>query len=409
MKIAYVVPYVPNLIRTRPYNLISHLAASGHEVSVFTLGSGKQDLDDAEALRSKVKKVYYQDHPIWKSLWNSVKALPSRRPLQTVYSWNSILAKQIVSLLNVPDEFDVVHVEHLRGSLYGQYIKNQLPFIPVVWDSVDCISYLFAQASAHSTGGFGKYVTRFDLDRTRQMEGKLVSEFDHVLVTSATDRDALLELTLPGSNPSPVTVLSNGVDLEYFHPNSDVQKDPETLVFSGKMSYHANVSMVRYLVREIMPKVWMKQPNVRLIVVGKDPSAEVRAFGDDPRIEITGTVEDIRPYIWRASCAVVPLVYGAGIQNKILEAMACGTAVVTTAKTLSSLQVTPGKELLIAMDTEDFSRNILKLLENEELSRKIGVAGAEYVKKHHNWSTIVNQLVSCYTSVLQASVKTRNN
>ena len=219
----------------------------------------------------------------------------------------------------------------------------------------------------------------------------------------------LTKLTLPGSNPSPVTVLSNGVDLEYFHPNTNVQREPETLVFSGKMSYHANVSMVKYLVREIMPKVWMKRPNVRLIVVGKDPSAEVRAFGDDSRIEITGTVEDIRPYIWKASCAVVPLVYGAGIQNKILEAMACGTAVVTTTKTLSSLQVTHGKELLIAMDADDFSQNILKLLENEQLSRKIGIAGAEYVKKHHNWSTIVNQLVSCYTSVLQDFGKKRQN
>ena len=401
MKIAYVVPYVPNLIRTRPYNLINHLATSGHEVSVFTLGSGKQDLDDVEALRSKVKKIYYQDHPIWHSLWNSVKALPSRRPLQTVYSWNSTLARQIVSLLNVSGEFDIVHVEHLRGSLYGQYIKNKIPSIPVVWDSVDCISYLFEQASAHSTGGFGKYVTRFDLGRTRQMEGKLVSEFDHVLVTSNTDRNALLELTLPGSIPSPITVLSNGVDLEYFHPNPDIQKEPETLVFSGKMSYHANVSMVKYLVREIMPKVWMKRPKVRLVVVGKDPSAEVRAFGDDPRIEITGTVEDIRPYIWKASCAVVPLVYGAGIQNKILEAMACGIAVITTPKTTSSLNVTHGVELLIAAGADEFSENILMILENEKLRTDIGSAGAVYVKEHHNWSKIASQLVTCYAGVLQ--------
>ncbi|MBK9926006.1 MAG: glycosyltransferase [Anaerolineales bacterium] len=196
MKIAYVVPYVPNLIRTRPYNLIVHLAALGNEVTVFTLGSGEQDLKDVETLRTKVKQVYYQEQPVWYSLWNGVKVLPSRRPLQTVYSWNLRLAKQLVSLLSVPGAFDVVHVEHLRGSLYGQYIKKHLPHIPVMWDSVDCISYLFKQASAHSTGGFGKFVTRFELGRTQYMEGKLIGEFDHVLVTSETDKNSLLALAL---------------------------------------------------------------------------------------------------------------------------------------------------------------------------------------------------------------------
>ena len=245
MKIAYVVPYVPNLIRTRPYNLIIQLAALGNEVTVFTLGSGKQDAKDVETLRSKVACVNYLEQPVWYSLWNSVWALPSRNPLQTVYSWNPRLARQLTDLLEVQGTFDVIHVEHLRGSRYGQYVKSRFSHIPIIWDSVDCISYLFKQASAYGTGGFGRFITRFELGRTQQMEGKLIGEFDHVLVTSETDKKALLELTLPGINPAPISVLSNGVDLEYFHPNLDVQRDTETLVFSGKMSYHANISMVR--------------------------------------------------------------------------------------------------------------------------------------------------------------------
>ena len=213
MKIAYVVPYVPNLIRTRPYNLICNLAALGHEVTVFTLGHGAQDEKDVESLRSKVARVIYQEQPVWHSLWNSLLTVPSRRPLQTVYSWNPRLAEQLVSLLNVPGTFDVVHVEHLRGSRYGQYVKSKLPHMRVVWDSVDCISYLFQQASAHSTGGFGKFVTRFELGRTRYMEGRLIGEFNHVLVTSETDKKALLELAPPGSKPSPISVLSNDFEV----------------------------------------------------------------------------------------------------------------------------------------------------------------------------------------------------
>lgn len=398
MKIAYVVPYVPNLIRTRPYNLIRQLAASGHEVSVFTLGYGTQDLKDVESLRAKVAKVYYEEQTVWHSLWNSLTAVPSQRPLQTVYSWNPRLAKRLVSLLSVPGRFDVVHVEHLRGSLYGQYIKMKLPHMPVVWDSVDCISYLFRQASTHGAGGFGRFVTRFELGRTRRAEGKLVSEFDHVLVTSKADKDAMLELALPGSKAPSISVLPNGVDLDFFCPNAKAHRNEETLVFSGKMSYHANISMVRYLVSEIMPRVWRMRPNVRLTIVGKDPSQDIRALGVDSRITVTGTVDDIRPYLWSASIAVVPLVYGAGIQNKILEAMACGTPVVTTSNAISSLDLTCGKELQVADGAEEFAGAILELLNDRDRRLEISAAGLDYVKNHHNWTTIAGHMLAYYAN-----------
>lgn len=398
MKIAYVVPYVPNLIRTRPYNLIRQLAASGHEVSVFTLGYGAQDLKDVESLRAKVAHVYYEEQPVWHSLWNSLTAVPSRRPLQTVYSWNPRLAKQLAGLLSVPGRFDVVHVEHLRGSLYGQYIKMKLPHMPVVWDSVDCISHLFRQASTHGAGGFGRFVTRFELGRTRRAESMLISEFDHVLVTSRADKNAMLELALPGSKASSISVLPNGVDLDFFRPNPKAHRNGETLVFSGKMSYHANISMVKYLVSEIMPRVWRMRSNVRLTIVGKDPSPEIRALGVDSRITVTGTVDDIRPYLWSATIAVVPLVYGAGIQNKILEAMACGTPVVTTSKAISSLDVTSGKELQVADGAEEFARAVLELLNDPDRRFEISAAGLNYVENHHNWTTIAEQILAYYAN-----------
>jgi polysaccharide biosynthesis protein PslH len=401
MKIAYVVPYVPNLIRTRPYNLIRQLAASGHEVSVFTLGHGAQDLKDVESLRAKVAHVYYEEQPVWHSLWNSLTALPSRRPLQTVYSWNPRLAKQLVGLLSVPGRFDVVHVEHLRGSLYGQYIKMKLPHMPVVWDSVDCISYLFRQASTHGAGGFGRFVTRFELGRTRRAESKLISEFDHILVTSRADKDAMLELALPDSKAPSISVLPNGVDLDFFSPNPNAHRNGETLVFSGKMSYHANISMVKYLVSEIMPRVWRMRSNVRLAIVGKDPSPEVRVWGADSRITVTGTVDDIRPYLWSATMAVVPLVYGAGIQNKILEAMACGTPVVTTSNAISSLDVTSGKELRVADGAEEFARAILELLNDPDRRLEISAAGLDYVKNYHNWTTITGHMLAYYANTAQ--------
>jgi len=401
MKIAYIVPYVPNQIRTRSYNLISSLTELGHEVDVFTLGSGEADLDDAESLKAKCRAVYYQHQPVWRSVLNAALAVPSSKPLQSVYSWHPGLASQLGSLLRGDDTqpaYGAVHVEHLRGSSYGLFIKSNFPSLPVVWDSVDCISYLFKQAAVQSRSLFGKLVTRFELERTSKAEGSLLGRFDHVLVTSEMDKSALLDTVPRKTKAAPITVIPNGVDQDYFHVNPELKRDSDTLVFSGKMSYHANISMVMYLYNEIMPRLWEKRPTVRLVVVGKDPPAEIRKLADSARVSVTGTVDDIRPFLWKAAAAIVPLVYGAGIQNKILEAMATGTPVITNGKVLASLSVTPGKELLIADTAEEFAECALKLMENPSLRAMVSQAALQHVKKHHNWSESTCRIVDIYAS-----------
>ena len=238
------------------------------------------------------------------------------------------------------------------------------------------------------------------MGRTRITEGQLLGCFDHVLVTSSTDRDALLGLNRNGTKPAPVSVLPNGVDQAFFHPNPQVQREPETLVFSGKMSYHANISMVKYLVADIMPRIWKTHPGTHLFIVGKDPSSEVKEFDKNPLIKVKRTVEDIRPFLWRATASVVPLLYGAGIQNKILEAMATETPVVTTFKALTALQVQEGKELLAAYDADGFSKAVLRLIEDRQLQRSIGDAGRSYVAANHDWSSIAASLVDIYQQVI---------
>jgi polysaccharide biosynthesis protein PslH len=398
MRIAYIVPYVPNLIRTRPYNLINRLASLGHEVTVFTLGSGQQDRLNAQALRSHGRDVHYYAQPVWRSLLNSAAAVPSRKPLQSVYSWQPAMAHQIAQhvLLN---KFDVVHVEHLRGSRYGVSLKSRFPKLPIVWDSVDCISHLFQQAANHSRSFFGKFMTRFELTRTRRTEGDLACQFDHILVTSPSDRNALLGLVPFGKSPSEISVLPNGVDLKYFHPNAGFAREAETIVFSGKMSYHANISMVKYLVDEIMPRIWKFRPAAQLYIVGKDPSPAIRQLGQNPLITVTGTVDDIRPFLWRATVSVVPLLYGVGIQNKILEAMATGTPVVTTCRALSALQAQPGKDLLADDDPDRLSEAILQLIADRSLQHRIGDAAVTYVRTHHDWTSIASHLQNIYQEI----------
>jgi len=401
MEILFIVPYVPNLIRVRSYNLIRGLSARGHRLTVLTVWTDEREREEVERLRhycSSVQAVYL---PAWRSWLNCLQSLPGTIPLQAMYSWQPELMAYIAGA-----EFkaDVVHIEHLRGAPYGLYLKSQLAKagrrIPVIWDSVDCISLLFRQAAGRSTKPFSRWITRFELSRTEQYEGWLLGQFDQVLVTSLADKEALLSLLPPEQEFSSISILPNGVDLDYFGSDSDGVREAATLVISGKMSYHANVTMLMYFVHEILPLIQARRPDVKLCVVGKDPPREVRALAQNPSIFVTGSVPDIRPYLRRATVAVAPLTYGAGIQNKVLEAMACATPVVSTPQAVSALGVLPGRDVLVAREPEAFAEAVLDLLESPQRQRQVGEAGRRYVETHQPWAAIAAQLEEVYNEVI---------
>ncbi|GIK57597.1 MAG: glycosyl transferase family 1 [Chloroflexota bacterium] len=398
MKILFIVPYVPNLIRVRPYNILRSLSARGHQITLLTLVSDQQDQADLEQIKPFCHAVHAVQMSKKDSIVNCLKVIPSHTPFQSVYSWQPALLKLAGNL----DTYDVVHVEHLRGVQYGLALKQQV-HLPVVWDSVDCITHLFRQAVAKSDDFVRRWRSRLDLRRTEWFEGWAINQFDHVLVTSKVDKMHLLALdNQPHTSTAPITVLPNGVDFSYFQPNPAAPTDTNTLVVTGKMSYHANISMTLHLVHEIMPRVWQHNPAVKLLIVGKDPTPEIAELNQHPAITVTGTVPDIPPYLHQATLAVAPITYNAGIQNKILEAMACGTAVVTTSQAISSLNIQPEREIAIADTPEDFSQAILKLLQDEQMRQEMAIAGYTYVRNHHNWDTIAYNLESIYTDTIHA-------
>lgn len=406
MNIMFIVPYVPNLIRIRPFNLVRGLAKAGHKITVCTLWSEESERADIAQLEDEGIEVYALSLTRWNTLRNCIAALPSRTPLQAAYCWQPEMARLLGRIVsNGKKPFDVIHVEHLRGARYGIYIKDHHPDLPVVWDSVDCISYLFRQAAGHSKSLFGRLVTLLELKKTRDFEGWLPSRFDHVLMTSAIDKEALLALSPNTGQFPPVSVLPNGVDTKYFHPDESVIREPSTLILSGKMSYHANVTMALYFVNEVLPLIWSRQPRVRLIIVGKDPPAKVRTLGNHPQINVTGTVDNMRPYLQRATVAVVPLVYGAGVQNKVLEAMACATPVVATPGAVAALNVVPERDLLIGRDAQEFAAQVIKLIESPIYQRRIGDAGRKFVERYHDWKLIIARLEGIYHEVINHKSK----
>ncbi|MCA9897852.1 MAG: glycosyltransferase [Ardenticatenaceae bacterium] len=401
MNVLFIVPYVPNLVRTRPYNLIRHLSARGNRVTVLTVWANEQEQAELAHLQEICDEVHAAPMPLWHSLLNSVLALPNRKkPLQSVYSWKPELANQ---LNGAASSFDVVHVEHLRGSRYGLHFKTNST-LPVVWDSVDCITHLFRQAATQSKSLKGRFRSWLDLERTAHYEGWLLDKFNHVLVTSPVDREALLGLTPAGSVPAPISVVGNGVDVEHFSPDPSVKREPATLVISGKMSYHANVTMTLHLVNEIMPHVWQQRPEAKLMIVGKDPTREIQALADHPNIEVTGTVPALPPYLQRATVAVAPITYGAGIQNKILEAMSCGTPMVTTPHAVSALCIEPGRDLLVADDSESYAQAILSILDSPEKQEVLGRNGRTYVEQYHHWPNVAGRLETIYAEAIATSM-----
>jgi glycosyltransferase involved in cell wall biosynthesis len=303
--------------------------------------------------------------------------------------------------------YDLIHVEHLRGARYGLALKKRsqpggvMP--PIVWDSVDCISLLFRRTATSSKRRLNRWVARFELARTERYEDQLANQFDHVLLTSPVDREAFLTLNSAGRyglSAMKFSVLANGVDVDYFRPSEDAIRDPATVVLSGKMSYHANITMALYVAEEIMPLVWRHRPEAKLEIVGKDPVREVVALTQNPAITVTGSVPDMRPYLQRATVAAVPIAYGAGIQNKVLEAMACATPVVTTPQAVTAISAVPGRDLLVAADAETLAEEILCLLSDPAMQSSIGYSGRSYVERYHDWRNIVAQLEGIYHDII---------
>jgi glycosyltransferase involved in cell wall biosynthesis len=426
MRLLYFVPYTPNPIRVRPYEFLRALRRRGHEVTLATLWTSAAEQDDLDRLAQMGVRVLSQSMPAWQSALNSLRAVPTPAPLQSVYSWQPDLYRSLLALVEA-QPFDAIHIEHLRGSRYGLELMRSLSKRgrrpPVVWDSVDCISHLFSQAAAQSRSTKGKLMTRFELPRTQRYEAKLVHTFDHTVVTSSIDKSALIELAagrnggdqkLEAANAAAsITVVPNGVDLDHFAFCGIEHRHANRIVFSGKMSYHANVTAALHLVNDIMPQVWELRPDAEVWLVGKDPAPELRALAsarataeggdaqDVPaprRVVVTGEVPAMQDYIQGAAVAAAPLLYGAGIQNKVLEAMACGAPVVASPQATQSLAAQPGHDFLLAATPDAAAAAILSLLQTPALRAELGQAGRRFVETHHSWDSAAAKLEDIYTT-----------
>jgi polysaccharide biosynthesis protein PslH len=195
-------------------------------------------------------------------------------------------------------------------------------------------------------------------------------------------------------------VIPTGVDTSFYRP-SGVREDPMKLVFTGSMDWYPNEDGVLDFLESSFPLIRREAPRVSLSVVGRNPSARLKAAAS-AGIDVTGTVGDIRPYVAEAAVFVVPLRMGSGTRLKIFEALAMGKAVVSTSVGAEGLPLVPGEHYLRADHPADFAREVSSLLKDPERRKKLGAAGRSLVEKRFGWTQVTREFQNCVFDLVKS-------
>jgi polysaccharide biosynthesis protein PslH len=219
-------------------------------------------------------------------------------------------------------------------------------------------------------------------------ERQLTVLADHVLTVSDEDRRSFVAFL----REDKVTTVPTGVDLDYYRP-AGASPQSRALVFTGSMDWLPNEDGIIYFCTEILPVIRQRIPDVTLSVVGRKPTRKLLAFAErNSNVRVTGAVDDIRPYVHDAAIYVVPLRIGGGTRIKIFEAMAMGSAVISTSIGAEGLPVTHNKNILLADSPEDFAKQTIALLTEPAERKRLGRAARHLVESRYGWPEVTNVL-----------------
>ncbi|MEO6528287.1 MAG: glycosyltransferase [Gemmatimonadaceae bacterium] len=224
--------------------------------------------------------------------------------------------------------------------------------------------------------------------RMRRVERDQCLRFDHVVAVSPEDAAVFREQY----GVQRVSSVPTGVDTDFFRPTGTVAQTPGNIVFTGSMDWMPNEDGMTWFVGEVLPLIERAVPGVTLTIVGRNPTARVRALADGrSHVRVTGTVPDVRPFLEEAAVVVVPLRIGGGTRIKIYEAMGMERAVVSTTIGAEGLDVANDRHILRADDASAFADAVVSLLQSTERASEIGRAAAEHVRTHFGWASVADQ------------------
>jgi polysaccharide biosynthesis protein PslH len=383
------LPYPPNKgDKVRSYHLLKHLAAK-HRVFLATF----VDDPDDEVYVDTVRKLCVDLHVVrlrpFTAKLRSVGALLTHEALGLRYYHNSGLQAWVDQTLAA----NRIDATVIFSSVMAQYVASAsgAGSVPMLVDFVDVDSAKWTQYAANH---------RWPMSWLYQREGERLLAYEREVAARSqrsffvTENETALFCKMAPECAQHVEALSNGVDSDFFSPDADRVSPfaPDSakpaqipVVFTGAMDYWPNIDAVTWFVTDILPSLRHAWPQIHFYIVGRSPPPAVLALAS-PQVSVTGTVPDVRPYLQHAAVVVAPLRVARGIQNKILEAMAMGRPVVASSSCAEAIDARIGTELVSAITSDDFVREIGELLKTPAEAAAIGLAGRARVVQSYSWA-----------------------
>jgi glycosyltransferase involved in cell wall biosynthesis len=289
------------------------------------------------------------------------------------------------------EPFDIVHLDSIHLAAYLDLVKKHAPHARTVLDWHNIESELMQRyAMQQSSSLLRRIYARLTAGSLRRLESAMLQTcFGHIVCSQRE------QIQLSARQPQArVEVMVNGVDTERFRATEN-SINRNRLVFVGQMSYHANIEGIAWFAREIWPAVRKRHPQLVLSVVGSDPAPVVLALRSQDGIEVTGTVPDVLPYYQSALASIVPLQTGGGTRLKILEAMAAGAPVISTAPGAEGLNVTDGSDILLVGKGVGSWLAAIDIVLGQRRAELISAA-RQLACAQYDWNTIGDRLAATY-------------
>lgn len=277
----------------------------------------------------------------------------------------------------------------VSSSAMVQYCMATSMPVGRVLDLVDVDSDKWSQY-AIQTPWYLRWLYQREARLVAAIESQSNQLFDQLVLVSTAEAAHFCQLH-PHVDASRVHGISNGVDTEFYTP-SEGSIVADRVLFTGDMSYKPNVEAVLWFVSEIWPLIIRQQPQARFVVVGRNPTAAIRALASHNGIEVTGRVDDIRPWLDSAALVVAPMLMARGIKNKVLEALAMAKPLVVTPQAMLGLPPMPATvSLQVAETAAEFAAACVQQLQQPAVRIS---ANREYVRSKFSWQHCLAPLFS---------------
>ncbi len=369
-------PYPPQRGgKIRPFNIIRHLTARGCEVTVLSLVRSDQELAEAQGIAPFCSEFAPVRVRSWAAWLRMVGRLATHLPSSFGYFQSGELNRRVWRLLRTRN-FDLVFVHCSSMAPYVMRYRGARKILD--FGDMDSQKWLAYSQFKPQPLALGYKVEGIKL---AAWERRLAASFDLCTCTTRAELETLQRLdTAPATGWFP-----NGVDSQYFAPVAE-PFDPDLMAFVGRMDYYPNQQAVLKLCHEVLPLVRRQRPQVRLAIVGANPSSAIRELSRIANVVVTGSVADVRPHVQRAALTVANLEIARGTQNKILESMAMGVPVIASSRAAAGVDAVAGEHLLVGDTSAQLAAKILSVLDNRQLRDRLALAGRARILSHHSWA-----------------------